>query len=139
MMVIRGTLAAAHGSIAANTTYHFPADRCAWTQESATATRTVDYTTVSGQTDYFIGAGAPDEVIGGLPIAGATFNRESGVVTYATAPSGGTLVALTFTRPVPGYQVGTADFIPGDGAAVEISNPELGVIGKSGRFVAITD
>jgi len=34
MMVIQGQLAAANGTIAANTTYLFPADRCAWTQTS---------------------------------------------------------------------------------------------------------
>ena len=78
MMVIQGQLTAAHGSIAANTTYLFPADRCAWVQET---------------------------------------NRESGT-------------------PV-GYNISTADFIPGNGAALEISDPLLGFIGKSGRFVEI--
>ena len=78
MMVIQGQLTAAHGSIAANTTYLFPADRCTWAQET---------------------------------------NRENGL-------------------PV-GYNLRTADFIPGDGVALEIADPLLGFIGKSGRFVEI--
>ena len=37
-----------------------------------------------------------------------------------------------------GYTINTANFY-GTGAAVVIANPVLGIIGKSGRFVKISD
>ena len=38
-----------------------------------------------------------------------------------------------------GYEIVSADFYPGNAVAVPLSAPRLGVIGKSGRFVPITD
>ena len=37
-----------------------------------------------------------------------------------------------------GYDIISADFYPGNAAAVPLGSPRLGVIGKSGRFVPIT-
>ena len=37
-----------------------------------------------------------------------------------------------------GYTINTANFY-GTGSAVSIANPVLGIIGKSGRFVKISD
>ena len=36
------------------------------------------------------------------------------------------------------YEITNAQFYPGNAAAIAISNAELGFIGKSGRFVAIS-
>ena len=36
-----------------------------------------------------------------------------------------------------GYAIADAEFFPGDGGAIEILQPRLGYIGKSGRFVEI--
>ena len=38
-----------------------------------------------------------------------------------------------------GYVISDASFYPGNAAAVGIGGPLLGYIGKTGRFVAITD
>ena len=36
-----------------------------------------------------------------------------------------------------GYRIDTAYFFPGNADAVQVMNPQLGYIGKSGRFVEI--
>ena len=38
-----------------------------------------------------------------------------------------------------GYEIVSAEFYPGDAPAVSLSAPRLGVIGKSGRFVPISN
>ena len=75
MMVIRGSLAAAHQGIPANVSHIFPADKCVWGQ---------------------IYNGSATE-----------------------------------------YQIQGAYFFSGNVNAVQIQNPQLGYIGKSGRFVEI--
>ena len=74
MMVIRGSLAAAHQGIPATQIHLFPADKCVW---------------------------------------GQTYDLNVG------------------------YQTQGAYFFSGNQDAVQIQNPQLGYIGKSGRFVEI--
>ena len=75
MMVLRGSLAAAHQGIPANESHLFPADKCVW-----------------------------------------------GQIYDGTARE---------------YQIQGAYFFSGNVNAVQIQNPQLGYIGKSGRFVEI--
>ena len=75
MMVLRGSLAAAHQGIPANQAHLFPADKCVW-----------------------------------------------GQIYDGTARE---------------HQIQGAYFFSGNVNAVQIQNPQLGYIGKSGRFVEI--
>ena len=155
MYVIEGSPAEAIGGIITTEVALFPADRCVWrtTYNSGFTVTDSGRTTTSADPDNIVIAGGNyrSEFPVGTVVSPNADGSGASTVLSTHFESGDTRLSMedgTFiigdsiyivATGVQGYEVAEAEFCPPGGTSyTAISNPTLGYVGKSGRFVAIT-
>ena len=157
MYVIQGNPVAAIGAIATTEVALFPADRCVWRTVENIETLVADsgFNTVGAsnvtvrisgnvRSVFIVGTMISPNADGSAAVevlsTSYSGTDDSTSLTIADGTFGiGSDIYIVTTR-ADGYAVAEAEFCPPGGTVYTgIDNPTLGYVGKTGRFVAITN
>ena len=159
MYVIEGSPAEDIGGIITTEVALFPADRCVWRTVENIETIATDtgYTATSAsptsvtisqfgnfRSQFPIGTMVSPNADGSAAVAVTSTSYSGTSDRTALSIVGGTFAISSsiyiVTTRADGYAVAEAEFCPPGGTDyTAISNPTLGYVGKTGRFVAITN